>query len=398
ASERLDPGDRAFLLELVLGTMRHRGALDHALSAHVDRGLDELDPDVLTVLRLGAYQILRLRVAARAAVSEAVDLAREQASRAGGLVNAVLRGLVREGPPPPVDAEADPLAWLSTDGSLPRWLAERWIARLGAAGAVTRAKAFLEPPATTFRLNPRCPDALSRAEAAGCAPQSLPVPGAWRTAEGRLTELAAAGILYTQDAGSQMVALLASDQGRVLDACAAPGGKTLLLDDQIGPGGRVIAAEGSPRRVRTLARLVRQWGSTNTSVLCADLLRAPFRGSFSSVLVDAPCSGLGTLSRHPDIRWRIRPADLPRHSARQKAMIESGAALVAPRGKLVYATCSSEPEENEAVVHAFLAGHPEFVSEALPGWAAPFADGSFARTRPEADSGDAFFAAVLRRA
>ncbi|MFI5184677.1 MAG: transcription antitermination factor NusB, partial [Vicinamibacteria bacterium] len=146
AAQRLDPRDRAFLHELVLGTLRHRGALDHALAAHVDRGLDELDPDVLTVLRLGAYQILRLRVAARAAVSEAVDLAREQASRAGGLVNAVLRGLVREGPPPPVDAEADPLAWLSTDGSLPRWLAERWLARLGAAGAVTRAKAFLEPP------------------------------------------------------------------------------------------------------------------------------------------------------------------------------------------------------------------------------------------------------------
>jgi 16S rRNA (cytosine967-C5)-methyltransferase len=396
--QRLDPRDRAFLHELVLGTLRHRGALDHALSAHVDRGLGELDADVLTVLRLGAHQILRLRVPARAAVSESVDLAREQTPRAGGFVNAVLRGLAREGSPSPADAQAEPLLWLTTEGSLPRWLAERWLARLGAAGAVTRARALLEPAAATFRPNPRVPDALARVEAAGCAPRALPVPGAWSAAEGRLTELAAEGVLYPQDAGSQMVALLASEQGWVLDACAAPGGKALLLGDRLGSSGRVIAADGSPRRVRTLARLIRKWGSPNTMALCADLLRAPFRRSFSSVLVDAPCSGLGTLSRHPDIRWRARPVDLPRHSARQKEMIESGAALVAVKGKLVYATCSSEPEENEGVVEPFLACHPEFVPEALPEWATPFADGLFARTRPEDASGDAFFAAVLRRA
>jgi len=395
--QRLDSRDRAFLHELVLGTLRHRGAMDHALSAHVDRGLDELDGDVLTVLRLGAYQILRLRVLARAAVSESVDLAREQAPRAGGFVNAVLRGLVRAGPPPPVDPQAEPLLWLTTEGSLPRWLAERWMARLGASGAVTRARALLDPPATTFRVNPRIPDALQRVEAAGGAPVALSVPGAWRTDAGRLTELAALGVVYPMDLGSQMVALLAKEQGLVLDACAAPGGKALILGDQVSSRDLVIAAEVSPRRTRTLARLIRRWGAASAVAVCADLLRAPFRGSFSSVLVDAPCTGLGTLSRHPDIRWRARPAEVARHGARQKELLESGAALVAAKGKLVYATCSSEPEENEDVVEAFLARHPEFGPEALPEWGAPFADAAFARTRPEDASGDAFFAAILRR-
>jgi 16S rRNA (cytosine967-C5)-methyltransferase len=367
------------------------------LSRHVDRPLADLDADVRTVLRLGGYQVLRLRVPARAAVSESVDLAREQAPRAGGLVNAVLRGLARDGPPPPLDAHADPMGWLTTEGSLPRWLAERWVARLGPGPAVARGRALLEAPPAAFRINPRVGDALARAEAAGLTPQALLVPGAWRTMGGSVAELAAAGVIYPQDEGSQMVALLASAEGVVLDTCAAPGGKALLVGDGTAQGS-VVAAEGSKRRARTLARLIRRWGSRNVHALCADLLRPPFRRRFESVLLDAPCSGLGTLSRHPDIRWRANAADLARHAQRQREMIGAAAALVAPSGKLVYATCSSEPEENEGVVDAFLLQNPEFVLEPLPGWAAPFADGLFARTLPERDSGDAFFAAVLRRA
>jgi 16S rRNA (cytosine967-C5)-methyltransferase len=395
--QRLDPRDRGFLHELVLGTLRHRGAVDHALSRHVDRPLADLDADVRTVLRLGGYQILRLRVPARAAVSESVDLAREQAPRAGGLVNAVLRGLARDGSPPPVDAHADPVGWLTTEGSLPRWLAERWVARLGPEPAVARGRALLQPPPAAFRINPRVGDAMARVEAAGLAPQALPVPGAWKATDGSVAELAAAGVIYPQDEGSQMVALLASAEGVVLDACAAPGGKALLLGD--GTAQRsVVAAEGSKHRARTLARLIRRWGSGNVHALCADVFRPPFGRRFESVLLDAPCSGLGTLSRHPDIRWRANAAELARHAEKQREMIGAAAALVAPGGKLVYATCSSEPEENEGVVEAFLIQHPSFVPESLPGWAAPFADTLFARTLPERDAGDAFFAAVLRRA
>src|SRR5262245_19951294 len=167
----LDPRERGFLHELVLGTLRHRGLVDHALGPLLDRPLDRVDAPVRTVLRLGAYQILRLRVPHRAAVDESVDLARDTQPRAAGFVHAVLRRLARDGMPPLPEPSADPLGWLSTEGSLPRWLAARWIDRWGAALAVSRARAFLATPPLAFRLNPRRPDALDRVRAAGLDPQ-----------------------------------------------------------------------------------------------------------------------------------------------------------------------------------------------------------------------------------
>ena len=397
-AERLSPRDRAFLHELVLGTLRHRGALDHALAAHVDRPLEEVDPAVLVALRLGASQLLRMRVPARAAVSESVDLARENAPRASGLVNAVLRRLAREGPPPAPDPRADPLGWLTSTGSLPGWLARRWLARLGPDVAVARAQALLEPPVTAFRLNPRVSGALQRVQDGALQVRPLSVPGAWAATGIRAAELAAEALIYLQDEASQMVAHLAAVPGHVLDACAAPGGKATLIADLHSADARVVAAEASPRRLRTLARIVHRWGARNVVVVGADAVRPPFRARFDSVLLDAPCSGLGTLARHPDIRWRVDPAEILRHSLRQREMIESLAPLVAPRGKLVYSTCSSEPEEGEDVVLPFLEAHPEFSPDALPAWASRLAAGSFARTWPERDRCDAFFAAVLRRA
>ena len=399
AAERLDPRDRSFLHELVLGTLRHRGALDHSLAAHVDRPLEQLDPDVLTAMRLGASQLLRLRVPARAAVSESVDLAKERAPRASGLVNAVLRRLAREGPRPAPDPQTDPLAWLTTAGSLPLWLADRWIARLGPEVAVARGKALLEEPVTAFRLNPRIGDALARVENAGLDPRRLTVPGAWAGSNGSAAvALASEAVIYIQDEGAQMVAHLGAAAGLVLDACAAPGGKAMLMADLHPTAARVVAAEASSRRLLTLAERVRRWGAGNVLVVGADALRPPLRRRFHSVLLDVPCSGLGTLSRHPDIRWRASGQDLAGHARRQREMLEAVAPLVLPGGKLVYATCSSEPEENEDVVRPFLDAHPEFVPATLPGWARPFADGPFARTRPERDGGDVFFAAVLGRA
>jgi 16S rRNA (cytosine967-C5)-methyltransferase len=393
-AEALPPRERAFLHELVLGTLRRRGGLDHALKPLLDRPLRELDVPVRTALRLGAYQILHLRVPGRAAVSEAVDLVRDRSRKAGGFVNAVLRQLLRVGPPAEADPERDPLAWLTTSGSLPVWLAERWLRRLGPAAAVSRARAFLEPPPVFFRLNPRLGDAHARAQAA-LTLRPLAVPGGWEALEGRWAELAAAGVLYVQDQGSQMVAHLAARPGRVLDACAAPGGKALLIGD-LGQG-VVVAGEAAPRRLRTLAALCRRWGATNVLPLGADARRPPFRAAFDTVLLDAPCTGLGTLGRHPDIRWRLRPADIPRQAHRQKELLESVAPIVKPGGALVYATCSVEDEENEGVIAPFLASHPGFAPASLPAWAAPFADGPFLRLRPERDRGDAFFAALLRR-
>ncbi|MBI3931897.1 MAG: SAM-dependent methyltransferase [Acidobacteria bacterium] len=393
--EALSPRDRAFLHEILLGTLRHRGALDHSLSHLSGRPLDELDPPVLAALRLGAYQLLRMRVPARAAVSESVDLVRRGTPQASGFVNAVLRRLAREGARPAPDPSADPLGWLTTEGSLPLWLAERWVARLGPDVAVARARGFLATPPTVYRLNPRVSDAEARA--ASLEPRPLAVPGAWLATAGRAADLGAEAVLYLQDQGSQLAGRLAGGPGLRLDACAAPGGKAMLMADVAGPQGRVVAAEASPRRLRVLAGLVRKWGASNVACVGADARRPPFRTPFAGVLLDAPCSGLGTIGRHPDLRWRAGPDDLPRHARRQTELLHALAPLVAPGGVLVYATCSVEPEENEHVLGSFLDAHPDLRPE-TPEWATTFAAGPFLRTRPEAHGGDAFFVAVLRRA
>lgn len=386
--------ERDLLHELVLGTLRRRGALDHALARHARRPLDEVTPGVLAALRLGAYQLLFTRVKPHAAVSEAVELARTVEPRAAGFANAVLRALQRAGPAPEPDPAIDPLAWLTTAGSLPAWLAERWLRLAGREAALARARAFLAPPPTHFRLHPRSADAAVLHEA-GVVARETDVPGALELESGRLAPLAARGVVYVQDAGSQLVARLAAADGRVLDACAAPGGKALLLSDL---GSRVVAAEASPRRLRTLARLRERWGARDLALIGADGRRPPFRSTFDAVLVDAPCSGTGTLGRKPDVRWRLVPEDIPRHARRQLELIASLSRLVRPGGVLVYATCSLEPEEGEEVVAAFLRSSTAFLPEAPPSWAAAFRDGEYVRKDPARHGGDGFFAARLRHA
>ena len=395
--EALDPRERRFLHELVLGTLRVRGVLDHALAGVVDRPLSEVDPRVLGVLRLGAEQILRLRVPHRAAVHESVELTRAFSKKAAPFVNAVLRRLAREGARPLPDPASDPLGWLESGGSLPRWLAERWLLRLGPDAAIARARAFLEAPAPVFRFPSQSRDAASRAKAEGVSWKERTVPGALLATSGAIAELARAGVVSIQDEGSQLIAHLAATQGRILDACAAPGGKALLMAELVGRSGFVVAAEPSKVRLQTLKALTARSGATNIACLGADLLSPPYATQFQSVLVDAPCSGLGTLGRHPDIRWRLHEADIARHAARQRELLRSASRLVAPGGSLVYATCSLESEENEEVVSSFLKEAKGFAPGGLPPWASSFAFGEFLRTKPEAGQGDGFFAAKLVR-
>ena len=392
-----DPRDRALLHELVLGTLRRRGWLDHVLSRLSSRPLNTLTPAVRDALRLGAYQLLFLRTPAHAAVSETVDLAREREPHAAGFVNAILRRLQREGPPPEPDAAADPVAWMSTAGSLPHWLAERWHARLGPADALARTRAALEAPPTFVRLNPRVASARDELAKGGVELAPCEVPGAFRASEGALGAFAERGVVYVQDVGSQLVARLAAAEGRLLDACAAPGGKALLLSDLAEGPTRVVAAEASLKRLASMATLARRWGALRLLLLGADALRPPFCGDFDAVLLDAPCSGLGTLARNPDIRWRMTPQDVERHAARQRSLIESTARLVRPGGRLVYATCSLEPEETHQVVDAFLAANPAFGLDELPDWARPFAREGRVELDPARHSGDGFFAVRLRR-
>jgi 16S rRNA (cytosine967-C5)-methyltransferase len=398
AAESLDERERALLHELVLGTLRRRAWLDHVLAGLASRPLDHVSPGVLDALRLGAYQLLFTRVAPHAAVSESVELARSAEPRSAGFANAVLRRLQRDGPPPEPDPAADTLAWLTSAGSLPAWLAERWLRRLGPGPAVARARALLVAPPTYVRLNPRLAEAETHVRAAGVELASTAVPGALAVG-GRVAGLAERGVLYVQDAAAQLVARLAAAEGLVLDACAAPGGKSLLIADVGGSRVRVLAAEVSRRRLATLVRISSRWGATNVLPVQADALRPPFAADgFDAVLLDAPCSGLGTLARNPDIRWRASPQDLPRHAARQRGLLEALAPLVRPRGWLVYAVCSSEPEETEDVLASFLSVHPDFRLDELPPWAEPFADAGVVRTDPVRDRSEAFYAARLRRA
>jgi 16S rRNA (cytosine967-C5)-methyltransferase len=398
-ANRLDPRERAFLHELVLGCLRLRGLLDHALRPLLDRPPSKVDPVSRDILRLGAHQLLHLRVPDRAAVSESVELANAEAPRAAGFVNAVLRKLARTGPPAVPDAVTDPLGWLTTAGSLPEWLAKRWLLRLGAVDAIARASAFLSPPPTAFRLNPRVADAAKRCEDAGLSLRPLNVPGCFAAEGGRLADLAGQGVLYVQDQGSQLVAHLAATPGVTLDACAAPGGKALLIADLLGSDSRVIAAEASPRRLRSMGLLQRRWGSPNVRLVLADGNRPPFGGAFDAVLIDAPCTGLGTIGRHPDIRWRVQPDDIPGQATRQRALLAALAPLVRQGGRMVYATCSLEPEETTEVVLDFLARDRSFRPTEVPDWARPYrGPGGFVRTLPEHDLADGFFAALLQRA
>jgi 16S rRNA (cytosine967-C5)-methyltransferase len=394
--EALPRRERGLLHELVLGTLRTRGAIDHSLQTFLERPLNRLERRVRAALRLGAYQILSTRVPARAAVSESVDLV--GGSRGRGLVNAVLRRLARTGPVAEPDRVAHPLGWLVTRGSLPRWLAQSWLERLGPRVAVARAEALLEPAPSVVRLNPRVPDAADRLRDAGLQWQELPVPGALLIRGGRTHEAARAGTVFPQALGSQLAAHLAAAPGRVLDACAAPGGKSMLVADLLGDQVTVIAQEASPRRLATLARLTRSWGCPNVRCLGGDAGRPPFGTSFDSVLLDAPCTGLGTLSSNPDLRWRLTADEVRRQAERQATLLAASAALVRSGGRLVYATCSTEPAENEQVVDAFLRQHRDFLPCELPAWSLGFAEGPYLRVLPEREGGDGFFVSVLRRA
>jgi 16S rRNA (cytosine967-C5)-methyltransferase len=414
-----DDRDRALAAEIATGVERWRGAIDHLIGQFAKRSLDRLDPEVVDILRLSAYQLLHLtRVPASAVVDDAVKLTKRAAkTSASGFVNGVLRTLSRKRntlplPPAPVDPEDREAAldYLSTTLSHPRWLAERWYRRYGFEAAQTWMKFDNRAAPLTIRANPLRNTAAGLAERLGhegvgvsparWAPEGLVVDHG-HPLRGRGVE---EGWFVVQDEASQLVALLAGDRphGRVLDTCASPGGKTTAIAAAM-ESGVLVACDVRDRRVNLLRRTVSASGATNVRLLQADLLRPlPFVRAFDCVVVDAPCSGLGTLRRDPDIRWRRREGDLLALAATQVAMLRHAAAVVSPGGRLIYSTCSSEPEENEDVVAAFLREHAGFrvldarhASSRLP--SAVVDEQGYLRTRPPLHALEAFFGAVLVR-
>lgn len=392
-----DERDGALLLELVAGTLRMRAAIDHQLASRVKRPLARLDAALLNILRLGAFQVMYMsRLPASAIINDAVELTRRAGkSSAAGLTNAVLRAVSRDLEKLSWPPREDLLDHLSVVHSHPRWLVERWVARHGASEAESWLVFNNQPAPLCLAVNRRLltREALAE-ELASDGVMTQPTGRAaygLEVTSGRAlgTRAFREGRFVVQDEASQLIGELASPApgARVLDLCASPGGKTLALSASVGPTGHVIASDVRSHRVRLLLKTVERCRLDNTRVVHVAAAGAlPFAPSqFDQVLIDAPCSGLGTVRRDPDIRWRRSPEDLASFKANQRALLDRAADLVRTGGTLVYSTCSSEPEENQDVVAGFLRDQPDFIQEQVH------------QTLPFRDGLEAFFGAVLKR-
>jgi 16S rRNA (cytosine967-C5)-methyltransferase len=369
---KLTVADRALTHELVLGVLRRQILLDKIIEHFSKRSVESLDPPVRIALRLALYQIRFLtRIPASAAVNESVNLVHSaKLTSAAAFVNAVLRRAIREADYDPASNAADPLDRLAIATSQPAWLIDRWIRGFGPAEAESFARANNEIPPTAFRVvhaRANEDDILQQLTGAGASlERSQIAENAFRISGATiaLRDLSATGEIYLQDEASQLVAQLldARPGERVLDLCAAPGGKTTLIADRTGDKASIIAADRSATRITTITTTAALHQLRNIEPVLLDAgTQLPFAPeSFDRVLVDAPCSGTGTLRRNPEIRYRLSPADIPNFAATQKQFLDNAAEVLKPRGRLVYSTCSVEPEENEQVIEDFLRTHPNF--------------------------------------
>jgi 16S rRNA (cytosine967-C5)-methyltransferase len=413
-----DERDRSLAAAIVHGTLRWQRACDYLVEHAARRRLDTLDTDVLVILRLSLFQLLHLdRVPAAAVVDDAVDLTRTAGRKsAAGFVNAVLRSTLRRRHALPLPPRPDLLSdreaairYLGITCSHPDWLVSRWLDRFGFA----KTERWLEfnnasAPLTLSvnRLRSSRGDLRAALAADGILTEDVSfAPHGLRVVEGNPLRRPSLGRFLVQDEASQLVPLTvdARPGERVLDVCAAPGGKTILLSGDMRDTGVLAACDVRPRRVALLRGTIGDAGSRHAhAVHVATGGPLPFGAVFDRVLVDAPCSGLGTVRRDPDIKWRRREDDLAGLAGRQISLLRRAARTVGPRGRLVYATCSSEPEENENVVDAFLSVEPAFRLIDLrvsgqPALAPVLDDRGLLRTLPFVHGLEAFFAAAMDR-
>ena len=404
SAAELAPEDRRFVHELTYGTTRLRGRLDHLLAARVDRGLERVDSRLLEILRMGAYQLFHMEgVPAYAAISQSVELAIvEEGRRPAGLVNAVLRAVAEAGnglerfP----DPELDPVGFLTTWGSHPEWLVRRWLGRWPFEDVRALVEADNTPPELVLvPLEATAGSAAERLTEAGIESRpvgpDLPVLRLAKGSDPRRA-LEALPVAVIQDPAAYRVARYVDPPAgaRLADLCAAPGGKLLVIAGRVAYS---VAADRSELRMRMVRENVERTGLP-VGLVVADA-RKPALAPVEVVLLDVPCTGTGTLRRHPDGRWRLGPDSPARFARIQSELLESAAEVVAAGGLLVYATCSLEPEENRDLVSAFLDVHPEFALE--PGGAAgsEHVDASgFLEVLPQTSGFDGAFAARLRRA
>jgi 16S rRNA (cytosine967-C5)-methyltransferase len=411
AREPLAARDIALATELVYGTLRWQRYLDWILGPHSRRKLAALDTRVRVVLRMTAYQIAFLeRVPPFAAVNDGVTLARGHKPGLAEYTNAVLRSFARRGvrerePAPP----RDPLDALATRCSFPTWLAARWVERYGTAEAETLMRAMNERPPLTLRVNTLKTTRAALAERLRAdsgldvrettyAPDGLVVerggtPGAWAAF--------AEGACLVQDEASMLVARLLEPQPgqTVADVCAAPGTKSTHLAQLMEDRGHVLAFDPQPARLARVVDLAQRLGaaSIRTTGGTAEALAPQWPDACDGVLVDAPCSNLGVLRRNPEVKWRRRAEDIPASAARQRTIVTAAATMVKPGGRLVYATCSLEPEENEEVARALLAERPDFRLDAPSDFPLPLDADGVLRCRPHRHGTDGFTVVRFRR-
>jgi 16S rRNA (cytosine967-C5)-methyltransferase len=402
----LDARDRAFATRLAYGTVQRRATLDHLLAGLADRPPDRLDPPVLAAARLGLFQLLYLdRVPDRAAVGESVDLAKATAGRgAAGLVNAVLRRAARDDLLGPL--RDDTPAAAAVKHSMPEWIARRWWDELGPDTARALMAASNEPAETALRANTLVTDRDALAAALGVATRTDPMVPEALVLEApfdlRGSPEWEAGAAWPQSRAAMAVsrALMPRPGERVLDLCAAPGGKATHLAALAADRGEVVAVERHPGRARTLEATCTRLHATSVRVDLADAAEPRTNGPFDGVLVDPPCSGLGTLAAHPDLRWRVSPDGADELSALQGQILAAAAAATAPGGTLVYATCTISAQENERVVENLLRSTTDFdvddLRDDFPAWHHATEE-RFLMTLPSRDRTAGFFVARLRR-
>jgi 16S rRNA (cytosine967-C5)-methyltransferase len=414
ACHRLSPADHALATELVMGVLRWRSRLDGEISRASWQPLAKLDLEVLAALRLALYQFRWLdRIPARAALHESVELVKRARKRsAAAFVNAVLRQLSKA-PGAVIDGSSvnpSPQV-LSETLAHPLWMVERWARDYGLAATHQICQHNQSIPTTAIRL--RLPESESQ-----LAEQGIELlPGALLSSARRLrsgditrTEAFRNRQVVIQDEASQLVAALVGSGAKILDCCAAPGGKTLAIADR-NPNAAITAIEIHPHRARLLRERLGLPASGRIKIVAADVRNLPLTEFFDRVLADVPCSGTGTLGRNPEIKWRLRAEDLPDLHERQLAILLSALAQVAPGGHLIYSTCSLEKEENEDVVERAMSENKSLAlvdclsglmrlnesGELLGSDPASLTRGPYLRTIPGVHPGDGFFAAILKK-
>jgi 16S rRNA (cytosine967-C5)-methyltransferase len=362
AVDVLSAPDRHLATALALGALRWQILLDHQVQRFLARPKAKLEPEVLIALRMGAFQILHMdRIPARAAIDESVELAKQAGHRfASAMINAVLRKLAAA---PRQELAEDTAANLALAQAHPQWMVERWARFFGLEEARNLCRYGQAQPSITIRL---CtPSTEAEGVEAGLTLDAGQLLTCSRTVIAGDTAAAAAiqdGRIRIQDEGSQLVAEIAAVQldqsdGRILDACAAPGGKTLILAER-NPQAHIVACEASAPRMEQLRQRL---AAHSLQIECrhADATELAEDAAFDLVLVDVPCSGTGTLGRNPEIRHRLRPEDLLQQASRQRHLLAAALRVARPGGRVVYSTCSLEQEENEQVVAALLASTPD---------------------------------------